>query len=199
MSDKATAFNHKRNDIMNTEPLQTDRPSLLIVDDDTVFCEVLTEALTKRGFAVSAAHNVDDGLEMAGKEPPEFAVVDLRMPGKSGLEMVSELKRLDEHTRIVVLTGYASISTAVEAIKLGAIHYLAKPADADDIVKAFDRDQGDKDTPVRTKPLSVGQVEWEHIHKILTECDGNVSETARRLNMHRRTLQRKLAKYPVKT
>lgn len=199
MPDQATVINHKRNDIMNTEPLQTDRPSLLIVDDDTVFCEVLTEALTKRGFTVSAAHNVDNGLELARKEPPEFAVVDLRMPGKSGLEMVSELKQLDEHTRIVVLTGYASISTAVEAIKLGAIHYLAKPADADDIVKAFDREQGDKDTPVRTKPLSVGQIEWEHIHKILTECDGNISETARRLNMHRRTLQRKLAKYPVKT
>ncbi len=199
MPDQATAINHKCNDIMNTDPLQTDRPSLLIVDDDTVFCEVLTEALTKRGFTVSAAHNVDDGLELARKEPPEFAVVDLRMPGKSGLEMVSELKQLDVHTRIVVLTGYASISTAVEAIKLGAVHYLAKPADADDIVKAFDREQGDKDTPVRTKPLSVGQIEWEHIHKILTECDGNISETARRLNMHRRTLQRKLAKYPIKT
>ena len=199
MPDQATTLNHKRNNIMNTEPQQTDCPSLLIVDDDTVFCEVLTEALGKRGFTVSAAHNVDDGLKLARKEPPEFAVVDLKMPGKSGLEMVSELKQLDEHTRIVVLTGYASISTAVEAIKLGAIHYLAKPADADDIVKAFDRDQGDKDTPVRTKPLSVGQIEWEHIHKILTECDGNISETARRLNMHRRTLQRKLAKYPVKT
>ena len=181
-----------------TEQEQTDQPSLLIVDDDTVFCEVLSEALTKRGYSVTTAHNVDDGLELARKEPPEFAVIDLRMPGKSGLEMVSELKQLDEHTRIVVLTGYASIATAVEAIKLGAIHYLAKPADADDIAAAFYREDGDKDTPIRSKPLSVGQVEWEHIHKVLTECDGNVSETARRLNMHRRTLQRKLAKYPVK-
>jgi two-component system response regulator RegA len=182
----------------HTDQEQTDLPSLLIVDDDTVFCEVLAEALGKRGYTVSSAHNVDDGLELAKKEPPEYAVVDLRMPGKSGLEMVSELKKLDEHTRIVVLTGYASISTAVEAIKLGAIHYLAKPADADDIVAAFSREQGDKDTPIRSKPLSVGQVEWEHIHKVLTECEGNISETARRLNMHRRTLQRKLAKYPVK-
>lgn len=181
-----------------TEQEQIDQPSLLIVDDDTVFCEVLSEAIGKRGYTVSTAHNVDDGLELAQKEPPEFAVIDLKMPGKSGLEMVSELKQLDEHTRIVVLTGYASISTAVEAIKLGAIHYLAKPADADDIIAAFYREQGDKDTPIRSKPLSVGQVEWEHIHKVLTECDGNVSETARRLNMHRRTLQRKLAKYPVK-
>ena len=181
-----------------TEQEQTDQPSLLIIDDDTVFCEVLSEALTKRGYSVTTAHNVDDGLELAKKEPPEFAVIDLRMPGKSGLEMVSELKQLDEHTRIVVLTGYASIATAVEAIKLGAIHYLAKPADADDIAAAFYREDGDKDAPIRSKPLSIRQVEWEHIHKVLTECDGNVSETARRLNMHRRTLQRKLAKYPVK-
>jgi len=181
-----------------TEHDQTDQPSLLIVDDDTVFCEVLSEALTKRGYSVTTAHNVDDGLELAKKEPPEFAVIDLKMPGKSGLEMVTELKQLDEHTRIVVLTGYASIATAVEAIKLGAIHYLAKPADADDIAAAFYKKEGDKDAPIRSKPLSVGQMEWEHIHKVLTECDGNISETARRLNMHRRTLQRKLAKYPVK-
>lgn len=180
------------------DPQQSDQPSLLIVDDDTVFCSVLSEAMTKRGYEVSMAHNVDDGLKIAQQEIPEFAVIDLRMPGKSGLEMVSELKKLDEHTRIVVLTGYASIATAVEAIKLGAIHYLAKPADADDIAAAFYREQGDKDTPIREKPLSVGQVEWEHIHKVLTECEGNISETARRLNMHRRTLQRKLAKYPVK-
>jgi two-component system response regulator RegA len=182
----------------NSEQKKLDLPSLLIVDDDTVFCEVLSEAMSKRGYSVSTAHNVNDGLELARKEPPEFAVVDLKMPGKSGLEMVSELKKLDEHTRIVVLTGYASIATAVAAIKLGAMHYLSKPADADDIVAAFSHEQGDKDTPIRSKPLSVGQLEWEHIHKILTECDENISETARRLNMHRRTLQRKLAKYPIK-
>ena len=181
-----------------TEPESTDQPSLLIVDDDVVFCDVLSEALTKRGYSISIAHNVDDGLEIARKEPPEFAVIDLKMPGKSGLEMVTELKKLDEHTRMVVLTGYASIATAVEAIKLGAIHYLAKPADADDIAAAFYRENGDKDTPIRSQPLSIGQVEWEHIHAVLTECNGNISETARRLNMHRRTLQRKLAKYPVK-
>lgn len=176
----------------------TEKPSLLIVDDDVVFCQVLSEAMSKRGYEVVSAHNVDEGIELARKEIPEFAVIDLKMPGKSGLEMVSELKTLDEHTRIVVLTGYASIATAVEAIKLGAIHYLAKPADADDIMAAFYREQGDKEAPIRSKPLSVGQVEWEHIHKILNECNGNISETARKLNMHRRTLQRKLAKYPVK-
>lgn len=181
-----------------TKNQTTEQPSLLIVDDDVVFCEVLSEAMTKRGYEVVSAHGVDEGIELARKEVPEFAVVDLKMPGKSGLEMVSELKVLDKHTRIVVLTGYASIATAVEAIKLGAIHYLSKPADADDIVAAFYRDQGDKDAPIKSKPLSVGQVEWEHIHKILNECNGNISETARKLNMHRRTLQRKLAKYPVK-
>jgi len=180
------------------ENTQIDQPSLLIVDDDEVFCEVLSEALTKRGYNVSTAHNVDNGLIAARKEPPEFAIIDLKMPGKSGLEMVTELKKLDEHTRMVVLTGYASISTAVEAIKLGAIHYLSKPADADEIVAAFYRGEGNKDIPIRSKPLSVGQMEWEHIHKVLNECGGNISETARRLNMHRRTLQRKLAKYPVK-
>lgn len=181
-----------------TKEEPSDQPSLLIVDDDGVFCEVLSEAMTKRGYNVSIANNVDEGIELANYESPEFAVVDLKMPGKSGLNMVSELKTIDEHTRIVVLTGYASISTAVEAIKLGAMHYLSKPADADEIEASFYREHGDQETPIRTKPLSVGQVEWEHIHKILTECDGNISETARRLNMHRRTLQRKLAKYPVK-
>ena len=177
---------------------QSDKPSLLIVDDDTVFCDVLKEAIGKRGYEVFTANNVDEGFAMAKQDVPEFAVIDLKMPGKSGLEMVSLLKELDEHTRIVVLTGYASISTAVEAIKLGAIHYLSKPADADEIIAAFFREQGDVDTPIRSKPLSVGQVEWEHIHKVLTECNGNISETARKLNMHRRTLQRKLAKHPVK-
>lgn len=203
MPDQSAFIHHTTGDKMTADkdldPQAIDQPSLLIVDDDTVFCEVLAEAMTSRGYSVSTAHNVDEGIRLAKAEPPEFAVVDLKMPGKSGLEMVSELKNLDEHTRIVVLTGYASIATAVEAIKLGAIHYLAKPADADDIAAAFYREQGDKDMPIRTKPLSVGQVEWEHIHKVLIECEGNISETARRLNMHRRTLQRKLAKYPVKT
>jgi two-component system response regulator RegA len=120
------------------------------------------------------------------------------MSGPSGLDLVAKLKKLDPNTRIVMLTGYASIATAVEAIKLGAVHYLAKPADADEILAAFQRDEGDAAMPVQPKPLSVARLEWEHIQKVLTECDGNISETARRLNMHRRTLQRKLAKHPTR-
>jgi two-component system response regulator RegA len=173
-----------------------DRPDLLLVDDDATFREVLATALERRGFAVRVAVDVPSALAAAEGEPPEYAVVDLRMPGPSGLELVRRLKELDAHTRIVVLTGYASIATAVEAIKLGATHYLAKPADADEIVAAFARAQGDAAVPLRARPLSVDRLEWEHIQKVLTECKGNVSETARRLGMHRRTLQRKLGKRP---
>jgi two-component system response regulator RegA len=121
------------------------------------------------------------------------------MPDQSGLMLVSKLKALDEHTRIVVLTGYASIATAVEAIKLGATYYLSKPADADDIVAAFHHDCGDESASVNEKPLSVNRLEWEHIHRVLAENDGNISATARVLRMHRRTLQRKLSKHPDKS
>jgi two-component system, response regulator RegA len=144
------------------------------------------------------AHNVAEGLAAAEGDSPEFAVLDLKMPGPSGLELVKKLKALDTHTRIVVLTGFASVATAVEAIKLGATHYLAKPADADEIVAAFSRDSGNAAVPVAAKPLPLSRLEWEHIQKVLTECGGNISETARRLGMHRRTLQRKLGKRPVR-
>jgi len=144
------------------------------------------------------AHDVPSGLAMATDDPPEYAVIDLKMPGPSGLELVQKLKQLDENTRIVMLTGYASIATAVEAIKLGATHYLAKPADADEILAAFHRTEGDAALPVGSKPLSVARLEWEHIQKVLSECQGNISETARRLGMHRRTLQRKLGKRPAR-
>ncbi|MCR4348128.1 MAG: response regulator transcription factor [Sulfuricaulis sp.] len=182
---------------MNTEHT-SDKPSLLLVDDDATFCQVLSAALERRGFSVRVAHNVTEGFTAAESDSPEYAIVDLKMPGPSGLELVKKLKDLDTHTRIVVLTGYASVATAVEAIKLGAIHYLAKPADADEIVAAFQRDSGNAAVPVETKPLPLSRLEWEHIQKVLTECGGNISETARRLGMHRRTLQRKLAKRPVK-
>lgn len=175
-----------------------DRPSLLLVDDDVTFRTVLAEAFEKRGYAVRAAHDVPSGLAAAVEDPPEHAVIDLKMPGPSGLELVQKLKQLDENTRIVVLTGYASIATAVEAIKLGAIHYLAKPADADEILAAFHRTEGDSALSVDPKPLSVARLEWEHIQKVLNECRGNISETARRLGMHRRTLQRKLGKRPAR-
>jgi len=175
-----------------------DKPNLLLVDDDVTFCQVLSAALERRGFAVHVAHSVAAGFTAAEGDPPEYAVVDLKMPGPSGLELVKKLKELDAHTRIVVLTGYASVATAVEAIKLGAVHYLAKPADADEIVAAFQRDSGNATVAVETKPLPLSRLEWEHIQKVLTECGGNISETARRLGMHRRTLQRKLAKRPAR-
>lgn len=178
---------------------EADKPTLLLVDDDETFCQVLSAALARRGFAVRIAHTVAEGVTTAIKDLPEFAVIDLKMPGPSGLELVKKLKELDAHTKIVVLTGYASVATAVEAIKLGAIHYLAKPADADEIVAAFHRDSGDADVTVVAKPLPLSRLEWEHIQKVLTECAGNVSETARRLGMHRRTLQRKLAKRPLRS
>lgn len=175
-----------------------DRPTLLIVDDDQTFATVLREALVARGFEVQVAHDVSEGLRLASQEAPEYAVVDLKMPGPSGLELVKKLKALDENTRIVMLTGYASVATAVEAIKLGAVHYLAKPADADQILEALHRDEGDASADVTPRPLSVARLEWEHIQRVLTECNGNISETARRLGMHRRTLQRKLAKRPAR-
>jgi two-component system response regulator RegA len=176
-----------------------ERPSLLLVDDDAAFRQVLADALGRRGFDVRVAHDVPSGLAAASADPPEYAVIDLKMPGASGLDLVQRLKQLDENTRIVMLTGYASIATAVEAIKLGAVHYLAKPADADEIVAAFGRTGGDSAVEVEARPLSVARLEWEHIQKVLSECDGNISETARRLNMHRRTLQRKLAKRPARS
>lgn len=182
-----------------SETVANERPTLLLVDDDVTFCRVLAAALESRGFAVCVAHDVPAAHSLAQRDPPEYAVVDLKMPGPSGLDLVAKLKALDPNTRVVMLTGYASIATAVEAIKLGAVHYLAKPADADQVVAAFARVEGDTDTAVGERPLSVARLEWEHIQAVLRECGGNVSETARRLGMHRRTLQRKLGKRPARS
>jgi two-component system, response regulator RegA len=182
-----------------TEPFLSEpceHPSLLIVDDDTTFCDILAKAMTKRGFNVCCAHTIDDALKNAESTAPEFAIIDLKLCNESGLILVEKLTAIDPGTRIVMLTGYASIATAVEAIKLGATHYLAKPVDADEIMKAFERTTGDSDVQISTNPLSVGRLEWEYIHRILAENNNNVSVTARILNMHRRTLQRKLAKKP---
>ena len=168
------------------------------MDDDAVFCHVLAGALEKRDFAVSSAQDVETATAMAWANPPEYAVIDLKMPGPSGLVLVQRLKELDAETRIVMLTGYASIATAVEAIKLGATHYLAKPADADDIVAALMRIEGDPHLRVGSTTLSVDRLEWEHIQKVLAQHGGNISATARALKMHRRTLQRKLIKRPMR-
>ena len=173
-------------------------PSLLLVDDDETFTHVLARAMTRRGFAVSVAHDATQAIAMAAENPPEYAVLDLKMPGDSGLTLIRHLKALDEETRIVVLTGYASIATAVEAVKLGATYYLAKPADADEIMQALERKEADEYIPLAANPLSVDRMEWEHIQRVLKEHDGNISATARSLNMHRRTLQRKLNKHPTR-
>ena len=159
--------------------LQMESASLLLVDDDATFCQVLSRALEKRGFTVSIAYDVASATELALANPPEYAVIDLKMPGPSGLVLVQRLKELDAETRIVMLTGYASIATAVEAIKLGATHYLPKPADADEIIAALMRTAGDPHLPLINGPLSVGRMEWEHIQKILAEQEGNISATAR--------------------
>lgn len=175
-----------------------DGPSLLIVDDDRILRERLARALRERGFEVTTASSFDEALPIATEESPEMAVVDLRMPGKSGLELVRELHSLDPQTKIVVLTGYGSIATAVEAVRLGATNYVAKPADVDDLLAAFDR--GDA-PPLSATELdytapSLARTEWEHINRVLADCGGNISEAARRLGIHRRSLQRKLQKYP---
>ncbi len=171
--------------------------SLLLVDDDATFCRVLSAALEKRGFAVTVAHSVEEAIPLAEASSPEFAVVDLKMGGAPGLVLVKVLHGLDPNTRIVVLTGYASIATAVEAIKLGATQYLSKPANADEIVAAFDH-APDGNAPLKAQPAQIERLEWEHIQRVLQEHEGNISATARALNMHRRTLQRKLAKPPLR-
>ena len=175
---------------------QDDKATLLLVDDDEDFLGVLAIAMRKRGFTVTLANSAESALELAKNDPPEFAVVDLKMSGNSGLVLVRQLNDLEAATKIVVLTGYASIATAIEAIKLGATHYLAKPVDADEIVAAFEKKSGNAEIELSSNPLSVNRLEWEHIQRVLSEHDGNISATARSLNMHRRTLQRKLGKKP---
>lgn len=176
--------------------ISNDTPTLLLVDDDATFRSVLSRALEKRGFSVTTADSVESALPLAQANPPEFAVIDLKMHGASGLVLVQTLHELDPATRIVMLTGYASIATAVEAIKLGATQYLSKPANADEIVAAFGHNAS-ADIPLDAQPVSVDRLEWEHINRVLHEQQGNISSTARVLNMHRRTLQRKLAKRPT--
>ena len=173
--------------------------SLLLVDDDSTIRGVLARSLTKRGFSVHQAASVEEADNMLKEIQPGYAVLDLSMPGESGLHLIQPLLNSNPQIRIVVLTGYASIATAVEAIKLGAIHYLTKPADADEVVAAFEQDGGDKTIAVHEQPIPLNRVEWEHIQRVLNECDGNISETARRLGMHRRTLQRKLQKRPSRS
>ncbi len=181
----------------DSEKHDGNRPNLLLIDDDETFCQVLSRSLSRRGYEVMVAHNLAEAERQAAQQHPEYAVVDLRIGSESGLNAIQKLVQAEPGIRIVVLTGYASISTAVEAIKLGAIHYLTKPAEVEDIIKAFYHDQGDASTPVESRPMSAKRAEWEHLQRVLNEYDGNISAAARAMGMHRRTLQRKLAKKPV--
>lgn len=174
--------------------------SILVIDDDTTFNTVLARAFSRRGFDVTSATDADSALAAARERPPSAVVLDLNLGSASGLTLIRPLLDCAPDCRIVVLTGYASITTAVEAIKLGATQYFAKPVEIDAIIAAFDANplaEGSAAAPP-SDPLSVNRLEWEHIQRVLHEHDGNISSTARALKMHRRTLQRKLSKRPVK-
>jgi two-component system response regulator RegA len=177
------------------------KPSILLVDDDDRLRSRMARAFESRGYEVQQADGYDGAIGIARRESTELAVVDLRMPGKSGLELVRELHRVDPSTKIVVLTGYGSIATALEAVRLGATHYLTKPADVDEIIAAFDRgkapDVGEAFSLETTVTPSLARVEWEHIHRVLADCDGNITKASEKLGIHRRSLQRKLAKFPT--
>ena len=168
-------------------------PSLLIVDDDEPFRRRLARAMEKRGFIVTICESVAEGLTAARSAPPAYAVVDLRLQDGTGLDVVGAIRDSRAGARVIVLTGYGAIATAVAAVKIGATDYLSKPADADDITAALLANEEHKPPPP-DKPMSADRVRWEHIQRVFELCDRNVSETARKLNMHRRTLQRILAK-----
>ncbi|WP_454701434.1 ActR/PrrA/RegA family redox response regulator transcription factor [Agrobacterium burrii] len=174
------------------DPIGPDK-SLLIVDDDGPFLRRLARAMETRGFTVDTAETVSEGITRSKAAPPKYAVVDLRLADGNGLEVIEAIRQYRDDTQIVVLTGYGNIATAVTAVKLGALDYLAKPADADDVFNALTQRKGEK-TEVPENPMSADRVRWEHIQRVYEMCERNVSETARRLNMHRRTLQRILAK-----
>jgi two-component system response regulator RegA len=172
--------------------------TLLIVDDDQPLRQRLAQAMERRGFIVTVADSVATGSEAARTALPAFAVVDLRLGDGSGLQVVNAVRAARENARIVVLTGYGNIATAVAAVKQGAVDYLSKPADADAVEAALLQGPGDSLPPPPDQPMTADRVRWEHIQRVYEQCDRNVSETARRLRMHRRTLQRILAKYAPK-
>lgn len=167
----------------------------MIVDDDRAFCTALAGALRRRHYQVVVAHAYQEALAEAEAWRPELAVIDLRMPGRNGLEVVAGLRERLPELRMVVLTGFGSIPTAVEAIKLGAVHYLTKPTGVDELLAAFERTEPVLvDAPTSTRATPLDELEREHLQRVLTDCNGNISEAARRLGMHRRSLQRKLAR-----
>jgi two-component system response regulator RegA len=180
---------------MSSADAERSSRSVLVVDDDDVFRSRLGKAFRDRGYEVRLASSATEAIRLAHHDSPELAVVDLRMPDASGLEVVRELHAIDPASVIVMLTGYGSIATAVEAVRLGAIHYLSKPVDIDQILMAFEG----KSAPEASAGVpSLARVEWEHIQRVLNDCDGNISQAARLLGLHRRSLQRKLSKDPVR-
>ncbi|OCW56069.1 ActR/PrrA/RegA family redox response regulator transcription factor [Hoeflea olei] len=179
-------------DATDNHPLGPDT-SLLLVDDDGPFLRRLARAMETRGFSVESAESVAEGLAKAKRNPPKYAVVDMRLQDGNGLDVIEAIRERRDDTNVIVLTGYGNIATAVTAVKLGAIDYLAKPADADEVYAALTRKPGEK-AEVPENPMSADRVRWEHIQRVYEMCERNVSETARQLNMHRRTLQRILAK-----
>lgn len=182
---------------MSTTTHDEHAPHLLVVDDDEAFNRVLSRALGQRGYAVYSAHTPDAAMDLARAHEPEFIVLDLNIGGESGLRLIRPLLEVNPDARILVLTGYASITTAVEAVKLGATQYLAKPADVASILHALTTGEGQPAEAAPDTPMSVSRLEWEHLQRVLAEHGGNISATARALKMHRRTLQRKLAKRPA--
>ncbi len=170
-----------------------DYRSILIVDDDDVLRLRLEKSLSRRGLTVYMANSFESAVQQAQQHRPELAVLDLKMPGRSGLELLKELKELVPDTKVVILTGYGSITNAVEAVKLGAVNYVTKPADADDVLTAFGA-SAELDGEPEFPPPSLASAQWEHIQRVLSDCGGNISEAARRLDIPRRTLQRKLKK-----
>ncbi|MFO0726044.1 MAG: response regulator [Myxococcota bacterium] len=173
-----------------------DKLSILVVDDDEIFRERLGRALKERGYEVRLAASASEAVALATEESPEAAVVDLRLPDGSGLDVVAALQRIDAATRIVVLTGYGSVPTAVEAMRLGAIDYLQKPAHAMDILQALEGKRDHAEEHALQKTPTLARAEWEYLHRVLADCEGNISEASRRLGIHRRSLQRKLQKHP---
>jgi len=171
--------------------------SILLVDDSVILRDRLAEAFQERGFRVAVAGTCDEAVEVFRKDPTELAVVDLRMPGRPGVSLIADLKQIRPDVQILILSGFGSIATAIDAVKLGAVNFLPKPADVDDILSAFKRGGSEIDMPETDDQIPVptlAQAEWEHIHRVLADCNNNISEAARRLGIHRRSLQRKLRK-----
>lgn len=175
-----------------------DTPLVLVVDDDEVFRSRLRRALAARNWEASAVQNGEEALKFAQERSPDLVLVDLRMPGKPGLDVVEELRAIDSSMTIIVLTGYGSIPTAISAVKRGADHYLSKPVDADQILAVYETlrfSESKEPAPPESVP-SLARVEWEHMQRVISDCGGNISQAARLLGIHRRSLQRKLSKYP---